>query len=204
MRFLSTIPLALLVAAPLVAQARPGDWRVRYDRAAAADTAMKIDQMGPGWHIYTSGRGSGIAWRPSQTASGNFRAENEAFLFPSAGHMDGYGLLLGGRDLDSASQSYVYFLIRRDGQFLIKRRSGAQTVDMVPWTPSAAIVKQEGTENAKNILAAEATADSVTFFVNGQRVHAAPRATTPVDGIVGLRVNHGLSVHVTRVTVTSR
>ena len=42
------------------------------------------------------------------------------------------------------------------------------------------------------------------FFVNGQRVHAVARTGAPVDGVAGLRVNHGLSVHVARLTVTPR
>jgi len=201
-------PLLLLAlsAAPLAAQqqqSRPADWTVRFDRAAVPDSAMRIDQMGPGWHFYTAGNGSGIAWRASQTARGNFRAEAETFLFPTRGHRDGYGLLLGGRSLDAENQEYLYFLVRGDGHYLIKHRAGRETHDIVPWTPHPAIPRLD-TTNVRVVLAAEAGADSVTFFVNGQRVNALPRGQAPVDGIVGLRINHGLSVHVSAVRVTQR
>jgi hypothetical protein len=199
--------LLLLLAAPLAAQqtARASGWRVRYDRPSATDSAMKVAAMGPGWHVTTSSSGSGVAWRAEQTAQGNFRVALETSLSPSAGnHLEGYGLFLGGRDLDSANQSYLYFLIRKDGQFLIKHRAGAETHNIAAWTPSPAIVKQEGSANADNTLAVEASADSARFFVNGQRVYAMARAAAPVDGIAGLRVNHGLSVHVARLTVTPR
>jgi opacity protein-like surface antigen len=205
----SAVAAAVLVsmASGLAAQssARPDGWQVRYDRSTATDSSMKIETMAPGWHFTTNMRGSGIAWQPNQNARGSFRVEAETFLFPTtSGHAEGYGLVLGGRNLNEASQEYLYFLVRGDGQYLIKHRAGAQTHDIVPWTPHAAIARQEGTANAREILAVEAAADSVRFFVNGQRVHTLARAAAPVDGQVGMRVNHALSVHVTRVTVTPR
>ncbi len=202
----------MIVAAPLAAQqptaataARPDGWRVRYDRANAADTAMKIDAMSPGWHVTTTMRGSGIMWQPNATARGNFRVEAETHLFPTtSGHAEGYGLVLGGQDLIADNQSYTYFLVRGDGQFLIKHRAGAETHDVVAWTANPAVAPQEGTGSVREVLAVEAAADSVRFLVNGRQVHALPRASVQVDGQVGMRVNHGLSVHVTRVSVTQR
>jgi hypothetical protein len=200
--------LLCFAAVPAGAQeaaARPAGWQVRFDRAGIADTAMKISAMGGGFHVTTNGRGSGIAWRAAQTASGNFRAVAATSLSgPADGHLEGYGMILGGRDLDAAGQSYTYFLIRRDGAFLIKHRAGAETHGIVDWTPNAAVVKQEGSASADNTLAVETSADSVRFFVNGQKVHAMARAGAQVDGIVGLRVNHQLSVHVAQLTVTPR
>jgi hypothetical protein len=221
---LATVSVLLLAAAPLMAQTskRPpqatqlptgvqapggvrtqGDWKIRYDRPMTPESALTINPVSNGqFHITTTGRGSAIVWRPSQTASGNFRVEAETELFPSGGHEEGYGLIVGGNNLESDNQTYFYFLIRRDGQFLIKHRAGAETHDIRTWSPSEAIVKQEGTANAKNTLAVEASRDSLTFFVNNQRVHAIARPS--VDGIVGLRVNHQLNVHLYRLAITRR
>lgn len=201
--------LALLLAAPLAAQtpsaARPGGWLVRYDRAGASDTSMKIEQMGPGWHVTTTMRGAGVMWRPADVARGNFRVDAETHLFPtSSGHAEAYGLIVGGQNLQADNQRYLYFLVRADGMYLIKSRDGATTRDVVPWTAHAGVNRQTGTESARENLAIEATADSVRFFVNNQQVHALARAGLPVEGQVGLRVNHASSVHVTRVTVTQR
>lgn len=214
MRSLSLILLAI-AAAPLGAQSTPATaapqsspaasvWRTRFDRANTPDSAMKVEAMPPGWHITTNQRGSGIAWRADQTGTGNFRVEAETFLFPSPGHSEGYGLVLGGLNLNADNQSYLYFLVRRDGQFLIKHRAGATTHDIVTWTANAAIARQEGTTNAKNTLAVEAGRDSVVFMVNNRRVHALSRANAPVTGLVGVRVNHGLSVHLTRLAILPR
>ena len=203
----------LVIATPLAAQqqtgaaaaARPGGWQVRFDRAGVADTSFKIDQMGPGWHVNTTMRGSGIMWRAEHTARGNFRVEAETFLFPTtSGHAEGYGLVVGGQSLEADNQSYLYFLVRADGQFLIKQREGAQTRDIVPWTANPAVTRLTGTESVRETLAMEAAADSVRFLVNGTQVHALPRSAVQVDGQVGLRVNHASSVHISRVSVTQR
>ncbi len=209
MRLTTLAALAALAAAPpLTAQndaARPGPWpegwRVRFDRPGTADSALTFETMRPGWHLTTTGRGSAIAWQPAVTARGTFTLEVESHLFPArGGHAEGFGVILGGRDLDGAGQAYYYFLVRGDGQFLVKHRAGAATHDLVPWTASPAVTRQEGQASARNLLSVRAAADSVTFSVNGTRVHAMARARD-VDGLVGLRINHQLSVHVTRVDV---
>ena len=42
-------------------------------------------------------------------------------------HPEGVGLFIGGSNLAAANQKYHLLLVRQDGQFLIKRRDGAQT-----------------------------------------------------------------------------
>lgn len=205
MRCAFALLAAAVSASALSAQGRPADFRVRFDRPMP-DSLFQFQTMSPGWHITTT-RPAGIVWRPAQSATGNWRLDATIHLFPRAGHAEGVGVFFGGADLDGPDQSYTYFLIRKDGQFLIKRREGAATRDIVPWTAHAAIVQQprtEGGESARNDLAVEVTATEVQFFVNGQRVHTMPRAGLTTDGLVGLRVNHNLNVHIGRLDVTQR
>lgn len=195
--------LALVAAVPAAAQQTgtpAANWHTRFDRAGAPDSSLQIVPMGGGFHFTSNARGAGVAWQPSQTAHGNFTAELDATLEPTE-HQEGYGLILGGRDLDGPSQAYLYFLVRRDGQFLIKHRAGDATDNILAWTPSDAIVKQEGTTPAHNVLRVQARADSVVFLINGQRVDAVARSAAAVDGIVGIRINHHLSVHVAHLDV---
>jgi hypothetical protein len=190
----------VLCAAPLMAQdfERPARWKVRFDRPAA-DTAIYFVSMPPGWHITTGP--AGILYDPSQTAEGEYRLQSEVFLFPGV-HPEGFGVFIGGADLEAADQSYLYFLIRKDGRFLVKHRAGSETHVIIPWTEHAAIIKHEGQEGtAKNVLAIECGPDHVSFFVNDEEVASLPRAQMDVDGIVGLRVNHGLNLHFTDLTV---
>lgn len=201
MRLAPLFLFSLFAASPLVAQQsgeRPEGWKTRFDRPAP-DSLLRFDAMEPGWHI-TSGP-SGILYDPSRTAEGNFRVESEISLFPGQ-LREAFGIFIGGENLEDQTQSYLYFLIRGDGQYLVKHRAGTETHELVPWTAHEAVVKHDGGEGtAKNVLAIEADADQVRFLVNGEVVNSLPRSQIDAEGIVGLRVNHNLNIHVSSLKV---
>ena len=198
--------LAVVLTAPLGAQdaelKRPADWKVRFDRAGTPDTAVYFVSMPPGWHITTGP--AGILYNPATTASGQFKIESTIFLFdPGQRHREAYGVIFGGQKLDGPDQSYSYFLIRNTGDYLIKKREGASTKTVRDWSPSSAIMKHPGgSENAKNVLAVEVAADAVSFYVNGEKLTSVPKSELQVDGVVGLRVNHSLNLHVSDLKVS--
>ncbi|MEE9132751.1 MAG: hypothetical protein V3U13_04250 [Gemmatimonadota bacterium] len=198
---LATLILTLaFFAAPLPAQEleRPTEWKVRFDRPAP-DSAVYFVSMPPGWHITTGP--ACILFDPAQAAAGEFRLESKIYLFPGE-RREGFGIFIGGENLDKDNQSYLYFLIRKDGRFLIKHRAGSETHTIIPWTENSAIVKHPGgDERVENVLSIDAGAEEVDFLVNGAKVASLPRAQMNVDGIVGLRVNHGLNLHVAELTV---
>ncbi len=204
MRTVMLLVSAAMLAAPATAQEqelkRPADWKVRFDRAGIPDTAIYFVSMPPGWHVTTGP--AGILYNPATKAQGEFRLTSTIFLFdPGRRHREAYGILFGGRELDSPNQSYTYFLIRDTGDFLVKRRDGSGTKTVHQWSPSGAIMKHPGDANAKNILMIEAKADVVDFYINGEKVTRVPRGEIRVEGIVGLRVNHSLNLHVTDLVV---
>lgn len=205
MRLLPLITLAAFVATPALAQqrtGRPDGWRTRFDRPAP-DSTLFFVTMTPGWHVTTGP--AGILWRPTESVRGAWHAEMEVYLFPPGRRNEAFGLFFGGRDLDGAGQAYTYFLIRKTGEFLIKAREGDATSTIVGWSANPAIHPHPGdSSNVKNVLAVDVSADSVAFSVNGQRVHAMARAGLVTDGLVGMRINHGLNLHVSRFEVTQR
>lgn len=73
------------------------------------------------------------------TAHGNFRAETKLFLFDTEGRNEGYGLIIGGRDLEGDDQVYTYFLLRNSGEFLVKGRKGSDTNLIKDRTPHDSI-----------------------------------------------------------------
>ncbi len=160
--------------------------------------------MKPGWHV-TTGPVSGVLFHPGMTGAGNFTAKTTVYFFPpKSEHEEAYGLVVGGKDLAGAAQSYTYFLARNDGKFMIKRRDGAATSTIMAWTETDAIKQwKKGDSPALNVLKVDAGAKDVVFKINDVAVATRPRANTPVDGVVGLRVNHFLDLHVTDVTVTA-
>jgi hypothetical protein len=197
--------LLALSATSLGAQAekRPDGWRVRLDRPGPDSTKLSFVSMAPGWHVTTGP--AVILWNPATTAKGSFKAESNIFLFkPTSSHAEAFGMFVGGNNLEAENESYMYFMIRNDGDYLVKQRAGKDTRDVIPWTKSPAIKLYDGkSETAANLLTVVATPASVDFLINGTKVASRPRADVAVDGVVGLRVNHNLNLHVSKLEVTA-
>lgn len=198
--------LALLVAVPAAAQdlTRPDGWMTRFDDPSASESDLQMFvEMPPGWHI-TSGPAA-IYW-PGGEVSGDFRAEMEVHLFDPGERREAFGIFLGGSDLSGAGQEYSYFLIRNGRQFILKRREGTEAPTVQGWTDHESILgwadRGADASSVRNVLAVEARGDRVHFFVNGDEVAVTSRADMPVDGIFGIRVNHGLNLHVSGLEVT--
>ena len=203
----ATLAAAMLVAAALAPGAaaqdleRPEGWLTRFDQAGAGEADLEMFvEMPPGWHVTTGP--AGIFWTPANTIAGDFRAEMEVYLFDPQGRREAFGIFVGGKDLQSAGQEYTYFLLRDGGQYIVKRREGAEAPTVRPWTSHSAIrsYADRGEDaSVQNVLAVEARADTVRFFVNGSEVASVPRTELGVDGVFGFRVNHALNLHVSRL-----
>lgn len=189
----------------------PQGWKWRLDRTdpearLTADAepppgGIRFVNMTPGWHITTGP--AVILYHPSLLAEGGYRTEVKFHQFPPGERNEAFGLFVGGTDLNGDDQSYLYFLIRKTGEFLIKTRNGDSTSVLREWTEHPAIVpytsQTEGT--ATNVLAIVAGADSLNFYVNEENLASMSRGHLPVDGLVGLRINHALNVHVSDLKV---
>jgi hypothetical protein len=191
---------ALLAAAPLAAQApaaapaAPAGWQVRLDRANAP-AAPTFVSMGGGMHV-TAGPAA-IYFDPANRASGNYSVKATFTQTKAPTHPEAYGLISSGTDLDSAgTQQYMYLIVRGDGKFALKHRAGAEVHTLIDWTEHAAVQKQDAAGKATNALEIRATADRTAYLVNGVEVAGFPRRAGDGAGIVGMRVNHNLDVHV--------
>ena len=47
-------------------------------------------------------------YHPASTAEGSYTVSSKIHLFPPGQRNEGYGLILGGQNLDNDSQSYIY------------------------------------------------------------------------------------------------
>lgn len=216
-RSLTTLSLLALAAAPLAAQGAndptnnaagsaplPAGWTGRTDRASDKLADAKFVTMGKGFHV-TSGPAA-IYWSASQSVKGPFVASTTMMQTKAPTHPEAYGIFFGGSKLDGPEQHYAYFLVRGDGKFLVNHRAGAEVHKIMPWTENAAIVKQDASGKSTNTLTVDASkADSVRLLVNGKQVAALPaNQFGGTDGVVGLRVNHNLDVHIGDLTVTKK
>jgi hypothetical protein len=183
-------------AAPATPWAAPAGWTIKTDGAAApADT--KFQTMGPGFHV-TSGPAA-LYYRVADQAKGDFtlKATFGQRTKPATGHSEAYGVFFGGTDVgDNAKQQYYYLVVRDDGSYYFAHRAGAEVHPVVPWAASDAVKKAAENGSATNEVSVKVTADSVHMMVNGTQVKALSRKGFVTDGQFGLRVNHGLNVHI--------
>jgi len=223
------LALALLAtisaAAPLGAQATSdpdklvanggvhvAGWTGRIDPRAAAQGKKITDavfaSMGSGIHV-TAGPAA-IYWNAANAPTGNYSVKATFNQTKASTHPEGYGLFFAGHDLDSANQSYAYFLVRQDGKFLINHRADDNTVHkIVDWTANPAVKAIDESGKASNALAINVDATDVHFLVNGTEVHKIARSVldggnghSGTTGIAGIRVNHNLDVHIDGFAVT--
>ena len=201
----ATVAVALATVATAPAHAQnddfPEGWEVRFDRDGSSMEDVSLATMPPGIHITTGP--ALIAYHPDSVATGDFRIESEIFLFDPGRRREAFGFFIGGSDLQGADQRYTYFLLREGGEFLVKARSGTETPLVQDWTAHSAIVsfatKPADASTARNVLVLEAEGDQLRFSVNGEQVWSGSREGLATDGVFGLRVNHGLNVHVTTI-----
>jgi hypothetical protein len=200
-RRLSAVAFLALLTAPATAQA-PAGWQLRVDRSTnAADPDdvpdVKFTAMGRGFHVTTGP--AAVLWNPSNTATGAYSVRGTFTLMKPSGHVNYYGLVFAGADLQGPNQNYLYFLVAQNGTFIIKHRAGdATTHDIQARTAHAAIVRPDSTGKSVNALEVRVAADKIDYVVNGQVVHTTPKTgmMARTDGIWGVRINHLLDVHV--------
>jgi len=198
-RVLATAVAVTLTAVCIAAQS-PAGWKVRADKSTSASDpdgagAIKFMSMGAGLHAVNPQ--AAVYWNPAQTAAGTYTVKGTFTLLKPSSHANYYGLVFGGKALDGAEQTYLYFVVAQNGTWLIKQRAGdATTNNVAPKTPHEA-VKQPGADGKSvNAIEVRVAADKVDFVVNGTVVHSMPKSALPssTDGLTGLRVNHQLEV----------
>jgi len=185
---------------PLAAQA-PEGWRVRIDRSAnAADPDdvpdLKVATIGKGFRA--TGGPAGTFWNPANRVTGNYTVRATFNLMKPSGHVNYYGLVFGGSDLEGAAQKYVYFLVAQNGTYIIRSRAGEQVQDVRDRMQHAAVRQPGADGRSTNTLEVRVAGNTISYAINGTVVHTTPKsgATATTDGLVGVRINHVLDVQV--------
>jgi hypothetical protein len=209
-----TLTVLSLVATPLASQSAdsssaghhdhtvqgggtlPAGWSARPD-ADGNIKNIKFITMEPGYHL-TLGPAT-ILYRQADRVEIPFHTLATFHLMKKLEHPEGYGLFFGGEALTDRGQKYTYFLVRDDGKYLIKQRQGDETTEITKgWIASPAVKKSDAQGKTSNLLEIDAKQDpsKIGFKVNGQTVYTADAKRMSLKGIVGLRVNHNLDVHI--------
>jgi hypothetical protein len=178
-------------------QTIPAGYALRLDRENRSPADFAISPDDDGFRVQTGP--AGILYRPDQVIESDHYTVRARFTEIDApvGHLEGYGVFVGGRDLESDAQRYLYFLVRGDGHYLITQREGFSTRTVSDgWQRSEAVKAPTGDHDVTNELAIMVEPERVHFLCNGERVADLPLATLSLRGTVGVRVNHNLRVRV--------
>lgn len=174
----------------------PAGWNVRPDRGTPE--AIKFSIAGNVYH-YMMGP-AGTFYRSDWTKSGNYEFSARLTQKAAPSHPISYGLMIGGKDMSGANQTYSYFLVRNLGEFYIANKEGDQRpITVVGWTANPAIVKQADDGRQTNTLAIQVQADNVIFSVDGKEVDRLPKSKLHTDGLYGFRIGHNLDVDVDQI-----
>lgn len=186
-------------------------WMGKADGAGKVEDA-KLVTMGQGMHVTT---GPAIAyWNSSQTATGNYTvkatfAEREYMGLND--HPHPYGIMIGGNDMGTANQSYLYCAAYGNGNFIVRGfgpapfQMNGRRGEMNEAVNKAAGKGQPVTQE----IAMTVSADKVTCSINGKEVASYPKSEVvgpgklkSLDGHFGFRFGHNTDAHISGFGMT--
>lgn len=180
----------------------PAGYDAAFDHANAKASDASYSEREPGrWEVKTGP--AHILYAARDTAAGKYSVTATFEQLEAPGHPEAYGVIFGGSNLnDPARIRYTYFLVRGNGQYLVKVRDGAGTRTITDWTPSPAVPKQDAAGKGLYGIRVDVANGAARVSVNGAPVTTITSRQGPLDGIAGVRVNHNLHLLVTPVSIT--
>jgi hypothetical protein len=172
-------------------------WYYRLDHTYAGKKDFNFNKTSYGFHFKADAMGAGIYYNPSEVKTGNYQVTAKFDQVTKTRHAEAYGLFIGGQNLQQSNQKYIYFLVRQDGDYLIKRRDGAGTSLLSGWTSSPAINKMDKNGETVNTLSIKVEGEKVDFMSNGKVLKSMNSSDLmSTEGIAGFRLNHHLDLKI--------
>ena len=171
----------------------------------------RLVKHGDGVHLTTGPQGA--FWQSSARASGNYTVKatfKEPKFMSLMNHPHPYGLFIGGNDMGTDKQSYLYCAAYGNGRF-IARGFGPAPFQLNGRGDVHAAVNKAAGKNAEvtQDIAISVKGDKVECSINGQVVGSYDRSAVvgegklkSTDGVYGLRFGHNTEAIVTGLTLT--
>jgi len=172
----------------------------------------KLDKVGNDLHVTT---GPAVAyWNPKDVAKGNYTVKatfTEDKYMGLNNHPHPYGVFIGGNDMGTDKQSYLYCSAYGDGRFIVRGFNGEQTFQLnARGEPNAAIHKAAGVgQPVTQEIALAVKGDKVECAINGTVVGSYDKSAvvgagklSSTDGVYGIRFSHNTEGVVKGLTLT--
>ncbi|MSR06117.1 MAG: hypothetical protein EXR93_03465 [Gemmatimonadetes bacterium] len=194
--------MALTVFIPVLASAQeashtaPAGWRWRMDDGP--ESAVEVWQADSVWHSNT--QNAGFWWDPAWVGKGRFAAEVEYLIYPESAGSE-FGLIIGGVKMDEQNSSYIKFVVRSDGHYLVALRDGKLFHEIAPWKHTYRVETPSGSGPAKNVVRIQAHQSVIAFYLNGYRVFFIDRSMVKAPGQVALRMGGGIVADISKFKI---
>jgi hypothetical protein len=193
-------------------------WTGRIDpKEAAAGQKLenaKLEQKGDTLHVTTGP--AVVYWNAANTATGNYTVSatfDEPQYMNVNDHPHPYGLFIGGNDMGTDQQSYLYCSAYGNGNFIV-RGFGPEPFQMNGGRGEAntAVNKAAGkNQPVKQQIALSVKGDKVECAINGKTVASYDKSALvtagklkSTDGVYGVRFAHNTDGTVTGLTKTAQ
>jgi hypothetical protein len=182
------------------------------EKAGQVLNNAKLAPAGKGLQVTT---GPAVTyWNPANKAAGNYTVKatfTESNYMGLNDHPHPYGIVIGGNDLGTPTQSLLYCAAYGNGTFIV-RGFGPEPFAMGGRRPTAhdAVHKASGKgASVTQEIAVTVKADSVDCAINGTVVATYPKAEVvgagklkSTDGVYGIRFAHNTDAVVTGLAMT--
>jgi len=197
-------------------------WTGKIDSAEANQNGQvlnnsKLSMEGTAMHVETGP--ATTFWNPANKATGNYTVKatfNEPKYMNANSHAHPYGIVIGGNDLGTEQQSYLYCAAYGNGMFIVRGFTSSDTANDSVFNMNGrgqandAVHKAAGPgQPVTQDVAVSVTADSVSCSINGTVVATYPKSDIvqtgrlkSTDGIYGIRFSHNTDALVSGLTMT--
>jgi hypothetical protein len=152
-------------------------------------------------------------WNPANTASGNYTVKatfTESEYMSLNNHPHPYGIFIGGSELGTDDQRYLYCAAYGNGTFIVRGFGPAPFQLNGRREANEAVNKAAGTgSSVTQQIAVSVKGDNVECAINGTVVGTYPKANVvgdgklkSTDGVYGIRFGHNTSAKVTGLEMT--
>jgi hypothetical protein len=175
-------------------------------------SSAKLAKEGDALHVTT---GPALAyWNPANTASGDYTVKasfTEPKYMSLNDHPHPYGIFIGGNDMGTANQSYLYCAAYGNGNFIVRGFGPAPfQLNGGHGEANAAVHKAAGPGTpVTQDIAVSVKGDNVTCAINGTVVGTYKKSDLvgtgklkSTDGVYGLRFSHNTEGLVSGLTAT--
>ena len=182
------------------------------EKAGKTISDSKLSAEGSGLHVVT---GPAVTyWNAANKASGDYTVKatfTEPKYMALNSHPHPYGIMIGGNDLGTDSQSFLYCAAYGNGNFIVRGFGPAAfQVNGGRGGANAAVHKAAGAgEPVSQDIAVSVKGDKVECSINGTVVGSYDKATLvttgklkSTDGVYGIRFAHNTEGTVSGLTIT--